>query len=61
MRRRLAFRDQHDWRLLGGAAGWEMFGCDRCKTQRFPSVLGSLWRARLWMNRCPRAGRPDAE
>lgn len=35
---------KHDWDLLGGAGGWEVWGCRRCKKQRIPWPLFGLWR-----------------
>lgn len=36
---------KHDWYLMGGSGGWELWKCERCKTERFPlPLLGTLWR-----------------
>lgn len=55
----MPWRDEHHWDLLGGAGGWELWGCDRCGIERFPSVrpFASMWRFRLWLNRCPAPSR----
>ena len=48
--------DEHEWRLLGGAGGWEVWECNRCGLERF----GGSWLIRrflAWLGiqafRCP--------
>lgn len=45
---------KHAWRCLGGAGGWEVWECTRCRVTRIPNIFGGLWRWRLWLNRCKR-------
>lgn len=35
---------QHEFdKCLGGAGGWEMWECVRCRRTAIPNVFGSFW------------------
>ena len=49
----------HKFVLLGGAGGWEVWGCEYCGRECYPALLGFLWPevlGRLFKRwRCPGA------
>lgn len=50
---------RHEWRLLGAAAGWEVYSCKRCGCTYIPTPFGALWPDVLYrlsfgrLGRCP--------
>ncbi len=55
-------RDEHDWKRVTTAVDWERYECASCRESRYPSpIIGLLWRARLWLNRCPRLSSREQE
>ena len=34
---------KHEWQLLGGGGGWEVWDCRRCRRRAIPTIFGFMW------------------
>lgn len=34
---------KHEWELLGGGGGWEVWKCAACNRKAYPLLFGLIW------------------